>query len=145
MDWKRIAKEDLRELPYLEHCIESHGEQLAALEADYVSIKANVISRSPVQGGASRMEDGMISNIMRRDRLNLNYDAAKKRYDLIMAALGMLSDDQRLILDRFYIHRQRNHVDRLCDELGLTQSEVYRRQDVALRTFTLAMYGITDY
>lgn len=91
------------------------------------------------------MEDGMISNIMRRDRLNLNYDAAKKRYDLIMAALGMLSDDQRLILDRFYIHRQRNHVDRLCDELGLTQSEVYRRQDVALRTFTLAMYGITDY
>lgn len=57
MDWKRIAKEDLRELPYLEHCIESHREQLAALEADYVSIKANVTSGSPVQGGASRMED----------------------------------------------------------------------------------------
>lgn len=91
------------------------------------------------------MEDGMISNIMRRDRLNLNYDAAKKRYDLIMAALGMLSDDQRLILDRFYIHRQGSYIDRLCEELNIARSEVYRRQDGALRAFAVAMYGITDY
>lgn len=145
MDWKRVAKEDLRELPYLEHCIESHKAQLAALEADYVSIKANVTSRSPVQGGASKMEDGMIANIMRRDRLNLNYDAAKKRYDLIVAALELLTDEQRMILDRFYVHRQRNHIDRLCDELNIERSEIYRRQDAALRAFTVAMYGITEY
>lgn len=143
MDWKRIAKEDLRDLPYLAHCIDSHADQLAALEADFASLKP--IGHSPVQGGASRVEDSWLNNIVRRDRLKLNYDAAKKRYDMITAALKMLTDEQQLILDRFYIHRQRSHVDRLCEELNLAQSEVYRRQDAALRTFTLAMYGMTDY
>lgn len=145
MDWRKEAINDLRDLPYLEHCIEAYPEQIAALEADFVCLKGCSTDSSPVQGGSSRMEDHLINNIVKREKIKRNHDAALKRYNLIISAFNLLTEEQKKILDRFYIHRQYNHVARLSAELNVEQSHIYRKKDVALDLFTKAMYGFTDY
>jgi len=59
-------------------------------------------------------------------------------------AFGVLTDEERLVLDRFYIHRTKGGVGSLCAELGVEQSTAYRKRDSALRHFTLALYGATE-
>ena len=46
-----------------------------------------------------------------------------------------------MVLTRFYIYPERGGVSRLCEELGVEQSSVYRKRDKALERFTLALYG----
>ena len=58
--------------------------------------------------------------------------------------LSALSDEDRLILDRFYINPAKGNVDRLCGELHLEKSTVYDRKDKALRRYTLARYGCVE-
>ena len=60
------------------------------------------------------------------------------------AALAVLDEEERHILDRFYIHRANGNVERLCDELHVEVATVYRRRDKALRHFTLALYGVVE-
>lgn len=143
MKWNKEAVNDLRDMESLEAFIKSYPEQIKALEDDFVSIRANVTDKTPVQGG--HVEDSLINNIAKRERLTMNYAAALKRYNIIKDAFDKLDDRQQLLLDRFFIHRQERHVDRLCDELHLEQAQVYRLKDQALYRFTILMYGITEY
>ena len=143
MKWNKEAVNDLRDMESLEAFIKSYPEQIKALEDDFISIRANVTDKTPVQGG--HVEDSLINNIAKRERLTMNYAAALKRYTVIREAFDKLDDRQQLLLDRFFIHRQDRHVDRLCDELHLEQAQVYRLKDQALYRFTILMYGITEY
>ena len=143
MKWNKEAVNDLRDMESLEAFIKSYPEQIKALEDDFISIRANVTDKTPVQGG--HVEDSLINNIAKRERLTMNYAAALKRYNIIKDAFDKLDDRQQLLLDRFFIHRQERHVDRLCDELHLEQAQVYRLKDQALYRFTILMYGITEY
>ena len=59
-------------------------------------------------------------------------------------ALSVLDDEERLVLDRFYIHRTKDSVGELCDRLNLEKTAVYDRREKALRHFTIALYGITE-
>lgn len=145
MKWNKEAVQDLKDYERLEQFIDGYPEQMAALEDDMTAVRGAATDKTPVQGGGSRMEDALINNIAKRERLTLNYAAAEKRYRLIKNALEKLDDRDRLLLDRFFIHRHGNHVDRLCEELHLEQAQVYRLKDQALYKFTLMMYGITEY
>ena len=145
MKWNKEAVQDLRDYESLEAFIKSYPEQMKALEEDFCSLKACVTDKIPVMGGVSRVDDNLINNIAKRERLAMNYAAAQKRYNLIKEALDTLDERQRHILDCFFIHRQNNHIDALCDELHLEQAQIYRLKDQALYRFTLAMYGMTEY
>ena len=59
-------------------------------------------------------------------------------------ALAVLDDEERLVLDRFYIHRAKGNVGDLCERLNVEQATVYRKRDSALRRFTIALYGVTE-
>lgn len=61
-------------------------------------------------------------------------------------ALSALTEDEFLVLYRMYIaNRERNSIDRLCDELGLSdRRSVYKRRDRALRRLTIMLYGVTE-
>ena len=66
---------------------------------------------------------------------------ARKWVALVDAGLEILSEEDRLVLLRFYMYPERGNVERLCGELGLEKSAVYDRREKALRRFTLALYG----
>ena len=60
----------------------------------------------------------------------------------VEGALQVLSPEERLVVDRLFIFPQKGNVQRLCQELCVEQSSVYRRRERALQKVGQALYGI---
>ena len=136
MDWKSEAVDKLEQYDARRRAMASIPEEIRRLEIENVSIRSGVRSAVPVHGGGSRREDAMLTNIVRREELARQLESVRTWVALVDRGLGALSEEDRLVLDRFYIHRTRGHVERLIDELGVEAKMVYRRKDRALRRFT---------
>ena len=144
MNWKFEAIEKLKEYTARKNAITSIPEEIKRLEEDAQRIKAASTDATPVQGGGSAREDMLLDNIVHREELQLRLSDALRWVDIVDAGLAVLSDEDRLVLDRFYIHPMRGNVDRLCDDLAIEKAAVYKRKEKALRRFTVALYGLTE-
>ncbi len=144
MDWKREAVEKLRQYEAKKQALESIPAEIARLESKATSIRSATADGTPVKGGGSGREDMMLSNIVHREELGRSLEQARIWVRLVDAGLELLSPEERLILDRFYINPAKGNVDRLCGELKIEQSSVYRRRDKALHHFTLCLYGCIE-
>lgn len=145
MDWKREAVDKLRSYEAKRTALTTIPEEIRRLEEDAAGIRAADMDRDPVSGGGSAREDRLLSNIVHRQELGLALRQARDWVGIVEAGLAVLDPEERRILDRFYIHRARGNVERLCEELAVEQATVYRRRDKALRRFTLALYGVTEH
>ena len=144
MNWKFEAIEKLKEYTARKNAITSIPEEIKRLEEDAQRIRAASTDATPVQGGGSTREDMLLSNIVHREELQRRLSDALRWVDIVDAGLAVLSDEDRLVLDRFYIHPMRGNVDRLCDDLAIEKAAVYKRKEKALRRFTVALYGLTE-
>ena len=144
MTWKFEAIEKLKQYEAKKQSLRSIPEEIARLESAMQSIRSATADGTPVQGGGSGREDMMLSNIVHREELERALEQAQKWVALVDAGLDILSEEERLILDRFYVHSAKGNVDRLCGELGVEQATAYRYRDKALRHFTISLYGGTE-
>lgn len=144
MNWKFEAIEKLRLYEAKKQSLRSIPEEIERLESAMKSIRSATADGTPVKGGGSGREDMMLSNIVHREELDRALEQARKWVDLVDAGLEILSQEERLILDRFFIHPARGNVDRLCGELGIEKSQVYVRRDSALHHFTISLYGCSE-
>lgn len=144
MDWKKEAIEKLKNYEAKKHCISSIPEEIRQMKEQYAAIRSATADGSPVRGGGSGREDMMLNNIVMREELTNAYRQAMRWVKQVDAALAILTPEERLILERFYICSEKGNVDRLCEELGLEKTAVYNRKDSALRRFTLCLYGATE-
>ena len=144
LNWKSEAMEKLRLYEVKKRSLQNIPEEIKRLESAMKSIRSATADGTPVSGGGSGREDMMLSNIVQREELERSLDQAKKWVAFVDAGLEILSEEERLILDRFYINPAKGNVDKLCWELGLEKSQVYSRKDAALRRFTIALYGGTE-
>lgn len=145
MKWSDCAIQDLRKYNHLKASLESIPERMEALRCRFESIKGAATDKVPVKGGSSRYEDNLLDIIVEKERLQLLYKANKTLLDLIERGLSSLDKTERLVLDRFYIDRPKDHVEKLMEELNYEKSRVYEIKDQALYKFTIAMYGIVEY
>ncbi len=142
MDWRFASKEKLKEYELMKNAITGIPEEIQLLEDDARRIRAASTDATPVQGGGSAREDMLLDNIVRREELKWKLEDAKRRVKRVEDGLALLSDDERLVLYRLFIHPMRGNVERLREELGLEDDRsVYKRRDKALHKFTIAMYG----
>lgn len=144
MNWKFEAIEKLKEYTARKNAITIIPEEIKRLEEDAQRIRAASTDATPVQGGGSTREDMLLSNIVHREELQRRLSDAQRWVDIVDGGLSVLTDDDRLVLDRFYIHPMRGNVDRLCDELAVEKAAVYKRKEKALHRFTVALYGTTE-
>lgn len=144
MDWKREAADKLRCYEARRTSLERAREEMRRLEGDMVRIRSAAADGTPVSGGTCGREDAMVSNITRRGELKVAMRTAAAWVRAVDGALAVLDEEERRTLDRFYIHRAKGNVERLCDELHLEKSRVYELKDKALRRFTLALYGVVE-
>ncbi len=144
MNWKFEAIEKLKQYEAKKMSLQNIPEEISRLESAMASIRSATADGTPVQGGGSGKEDMYLSNIVRREELARSREMAQKWVKLVDDALCILTEDDRLILDRFYIHPEKGNVERLCMELGCEKATVYRRRDQALRTFTISLYGCME-
>ncbi len=144
MNWKQEAIDKLKCYAAKKNSIEQTVVEIHRLEDDTTRIRSAVSDSTPVTGGGSTREDMLINNIVRRDELRLARKEAIRWVKVVDSALAVLDEEEKMILDLFYIHRAKGNVDRLCGALSVEKTRVYERKDAALRHFTFAMYGVVE-
>lgn len=144
MNWKFEAIEKLKQYKAKKLSLKTIPEEIERLELAMQSIRSATSDGTPVKGGGSGREDMYLSNIVQREELERSRKQAEIWVAFVDAGLELLGEEDRLILDRFYINPARGNVDRLCEELGVEKPTVYRRKDAALRYFTISLYGGTE-
>lgn len=144
MNWKREAADKLKNYAAHQEALGNIPKEIKRLESAYAGIRSATTDGTPVSGGGSTREDSMLSNIVHRDELKRRMKEARLWVSTVDKALAVLSDEERQVLDKFYIHQSKGAVDDLCGQLNIEKATVYRRRDNALRRFTIALYGVTE-
>lgn len=144
-NWCTFSIERLRDYENKKAAVVSLTEQIKILEDKYKSIRSATTDSTPVQGGnGNRREEMMINNISTREELKNNLKITKHEITITERGFEALDDTEKKILTRFYINRSKGYVERLCDELFISKTELYRQKDEALKKFTSACYGIIE-
>ena len=144
-NWCIFAIQRLKDYEDRKTAVDNITEQISVLNDKFTSIRSATTDSTPVQGGnENRREQMLIHNISTREELQKSLDLTKKELAITEKGLAALTETERKILTRFYINRSKGYVDRLCDELYVSKTELYRQKDEALKRFTMACYGIVE-
>lgn len=141
MNWKTEAIEHLNRYPAMSRALENIPKEIAMLESDAVGLRGVRPDQVRTPGQAGPRDDVLIGNIVKREELKRSLENARLWVDTTEDALSVLSPEEKLVLERMYICPEKGVVNRLCGELGVEQSSVYRKRDNALYRFTMALYG----
>lgn len=145
IDWKALAIEALRNYPARKASIGSIPEEIKMLEGRMVAPRGGASADSiPVREGGNRYEERLLTDIAKKSEMEKALGRAKTEVARVEEALVKLTDEQRLLLDRFYMNRTKDYMERLCEELGYERTQVYKKKDDALYEFTLRMYGVIE-
>ena len=142
MNWKDEALDKLRNYDALRTALTNIPEELEQLELEAGALRSVRTDTVRVRGGGGNRENALINNLVERQELAQNFHRAQRLVQTADRALGVLSPQEKLVLSRLYIYPEKGALDRLCAELGVEQSSIYRKRDQALRRFTMAYYGI---
>lgn len=145
MNWKNEAMDRLRQYDAMRLAVTNIPQEIKRLEAASVALHGARTDGTPVQSGGSRREEAILDNMMSRQELLWRLEQAESWLSCMDRALSALTGEEKLVLQRFYICPEKGSVDRLCSELGLESSSVYRKRDKALRRFTVALYGSAEH
>ena len=143
MNWISESISDLRLYGQRKRFLESVDSQLIWLENDFAALKGCATDSEAVEGGASRSEDHLLNNIVKRDKLRQNKELSEKFVQTIERTLYLLPRQQQEILIEFFIDRSKGHIERLMDKMHIEKSRVYELKDEALHNFTILRYGYT--
>ena len=144
MNWLSESISDLRLYGQRKRFLENVDSQLIWLENDFTALKGCATDSEAVEGGASRSEDHLLNNIIKRDKLRQNKELAEKFVQTIERTLYLLPRQQQQILAEFFIDRSKGHIERLMEKYHVEQSMVYKLKNEALRNFTLLRSGYIE-
>ena len=142
MNWKAEAKEKLRRYDAMRLATINIPQELQRLEIDAQSIRSSRTDSTPVQGGGSKREEAILNNILHRQELAWTLEQAQAWMRVTDRALTCLTNQEKQILTRLYIYPEKGGLERLCKELNMETSSIYRHREQALKRFTMALYGI---
>lgn len=133
---------DLRNLEAKRSALTHIAEEIKTLKLEETAIKATDYDRINVSGGGeNRQEDKMISALAKRQELEQNLLITQREVDEMDSLLAELSKDERLILDRMFIHRERNAAESLAVTLNYEVRRIYQKKDDALRNMARRRFG----
>ncbi len=141
MNWKKEAEQRLRNYGVRRRALVTLPQQIAQIRSQREDIRSSRTDGTPVTGGGSRRESYLVGSIAYQQELERQLREIHTSLAGIQEALEALSQEDQLILDRFYINPMSGGADRLCEELNVERSSVYRRKERALRRFTMAFFG----
>ena len=142
MNYKQETIDDLRHHASRRRAVKSIREKILILQEDFGRLKGVQTTSIPVQGGGSGMESHLINNIAEREKLEQQLHIVSARVKWLERGLNALDDEDRLILEYFFIDRPPDYVDLLCEKLNLEKTGVYQKKNQALRHLVEHLYGV---
>ena len=143
MNWKNEAIERLTKYSAMVQALDNIPKEISRLEGTVQHLREVKIGNGGKGRQPGPQDDYLIGNIIKRQELDQAYDNARLWVDTTDCALSVLAEDERNILEKMYITPYRGVVGKLCAEMGIEQSTVYRKRDQALYRFTMALYGLS--
>ena len=144
MNWKEEAMDKLRRYDAMRQAMVNLPEEIRRLEDEAYSLRGKTMDNTPVKGRGCGREDILLSNLVHRQELAAALEHTANWLRITDRAMAALTPEEKLVLHRLYIYPERGSVDRLCGDLKVEQSSIYRKRDKALRKFTYALYGICE-
>ena len=144
MNWISESVADLRLYGQRKRFLENVDNQLIGLENDFAALKGCATDSEAVDGGASRIEDHLLNNIVKRDKLKQSKRLAKEFVEQVEKTLDMLPKQQKDILTEFFIDRSKGHIERLMEKYHVEQAHIYRLKNESLYSFTILRYGASN-
>jgi len=114
--WKRLAIDDLMKLQRLK---------------DSITVIENNYSKGNIDSSTMKY-------------LSKAIEANKILIRCIERALDTLTEEERIILDRFYINRQKYPAESVMKDIRIGRSRIHEKKAAALQKFTISMYGPVD-
>jgi hypothetical protein len=105
------------------------------------AIKATDYDKINVMSSENHQEEKLITNIAKREELTRNYEVTKLEVDEMDKLLSELDADDRLIIDRMFVHRERKAAESLAFELCYEVRRIYQKKDEALRNLARRRFG----
>lgn len=144
MNWKREIVEKLQQYELMEHALKNIPEEISRLESYSTGMRSLTACAIPTKGGGNRYENMLINNLVQKQELRWTLGQIRRWMKMVDQGMEILEGDERQILERMYIYPEEGAAHRLCAELGIEQSSLYRKREAALRKLTLAMYGTLE-
>ena len=144
MNWQKEAINDLRCHEKRKAAMESLAEEIRELRSRTYGSSSPAADAVPVQGGSSTAEGRWIDVIDELERKKEAWRITKRRVDAVERGLAALDEQQREILEAFFINRVQGGADYLAEKLHLERTRVYELRESAIRDFTTARYGVVD-
>ena len=140
INWKKEAIEELKRMEDLKESIHHLNERIELTQNQLYNISAVQIGERV--GGSDDGDDVRLSKMVELEELKARKLITEKRVQLLQDCLDKLSEEQRLILDRFYIRRTSDYIEELEEVLFKSRTQIYYEKDNALRRLVRLLYGI---
>lgn len=144
MKWKQEAMEKLRRYAAMCAALKNIPREIERLNEEVLAMRRADPAVTPVKGGGGQYDEALLNNIAKRQELTWALKRVKMWLTNAERGLLTLSEEERLVVQRLYMYPQKGALDRLCTELGMEQSSVYRVRDQALERFAISLYGFEE-
>lgn len=141
MDFATIAKDKLYNYSAKKAGMLNLVDEIKELEYRRRSIRSATSDGPPVAGGTNKREAMLVNAMATEAELKENLRAVSRWVRRVERGLAELTDEERIILTRFFIHPEKGAAERLALDLGIDVKTVYARKDRALYKFTVAQFG----
>lgn len=140
--WTKLAIDQLKEIELKRQSLKNVQERISNLKPELSSVRATAASLAPAAGGELNKQESWIIDCIALER-ELQTSERQLRLDIqsFDKAWENLSEEEKLVLDSFYINRTKDYLDRLCERFCCEKSKVYQIKDEALYKFTMQLYG----
>ena len=140
INWKKEAIEELKRLEDLKESIHHLNERIELTQNQLYNISAVQIGERV--GGSGDGDDVRLSKMVELEELKARKLITEKRVQLLQGCLDKLSEEQRLILNHFYIRHTSDYIEELEEVLFKSRTQIYYEKDNALRRLVRLLYGI---
>ena len=138
IDWVESVKRDLREYMDKQDAVGAMRDAIEQLDTALTGVGSALKGDTPVRGGGDA-NDKWLDTIIRKNEMLIDLVSTEARLRHIASAMAGLSDSEREILDKRYIHPL--PISEICELMHLESAQVYRRSNQALRRLAIRMYG----
>ena len=138
MDWKICAAEDLRKYRRMKLGLINSRERLRLVRLGMRNLK-NSLHKT-----YQRTDTEYVNMIVESERIRTNIKICENLLSLIDRGLDSLTEEERGVLEEFYMKTSSPNIIELKDRLGYETRSLYRLRDTALEKFTISMYGIEN-
>lgn len=145
MEWKQFAVDKLGAYNARKQSLATIPMLIAEIDASMLEVRSARTDSVVVKTTAKNNQEDMLLNcIAKKTELQHNLSRAKKWIQCMDKALEQLQPEERRILERMYISREKKAADNLAQELFVDIKTVYARSSRALKQFTIALYGYVE-